>query len=311
MAAMVISGRAVADADLEQKVSNSPNWAAQAGDYGNHRWSDLNEINVVNFGKVPVAWTLYGDPKTGETNINAPPVFKNKVITGRSGGEYGVRGRLITYDIKTGRKSCTGWSVGPDSDLLVAPAETMIWSDGRMAARGKDSSLKAWQGDQWKLGAGPPWGWYSYDPKLNLGYYGTGIPGTWNSAQRSGDHKWSMTIFAQDLDTAMAKWVYQTTPRDQWDCDGVNEMSVVGITIKGKKAPALLHLDRNGFGYTPNRETIGSKDQQSASARTGGSRGSEEGVVPCRPQTRVELDEIGAEGERARFRSEVSWLTYI
>ena len=211
MAAMVISGRAVADADLEQKLSNSPSWAAQAGDYGNHRWSDLNEINVVNFGKLPVAWTLYGDPMTGETNINAPPVFKDKVITGRSGGEYGVRGRLNTYDIKTGRKSCTGWSVGPDSDLLVAPAETMIWSDGRMAARGKDSSLKAWQGDQWKLGAGPPWGWYSYDPKLNLGYYGTGNPGTWNSAQRSADHNWSRTVFAQDLDTDMAK-CYRMTP---------------------------------------------------------------------------------------------------
>ena len=69
----------------------------------------------------------------------------------------------------------------------------MTWTDGKMAPVGKDSSLKTWQGDQWKLGGGTTWGWYSYDPKLNLVYYGTGNPGTWNPSQRPGDNKWSMT----------------------------------------------------------------------------------------------------------------------
>ena len=64
-----------------------------------------------------------------------------------------------------------------------------------------------------------------------------------------------MTIFARDLDTGMAKWVYQMTPHDEWDFDGVNEMPLVDVTIKGKKVPALVHFDRNGFGYTLNRET--------------------------------------------------------
>ena len=64
-----------------------------------------------------------------------------------------------------------------------------------------------------------------------------------------------MTIFARDLDTGMAKWVYQMTPHDEWDFDGVNEMPLIDVTIKGKKMPALVHFDRNGFGYTLNRET--------------------------------------------------------
>ena len=99
------------------------------------------------------------------------------------------------------------------------------------------------------------WGWTSYDPKLNLIYYGSGNPSTWNPVQRPGDNKWSMTIFARDVDTGAAKWVFQMTPHDQWDYDGVNEMILADIPVKGKQTPALVHFDRNGFGYTLNRET--------------------------------------------------------
>jgi glucose dehydrogenase len=131
----------------------------------------------------------------------------------------------------------------------------MTWTNGKMAPVGKDSSLKTWQGDQYKLGGGTTWGWYSYDPKLNLIYYGSGNPGTWNPNQRPGDNKWSMTIFARDLDTGQAKWVYQMTPHDEWDYDGINEVPLIDVTIGGKKVPALVHFDRNGIGYTLNRES--------------------------------------------------------
>jgi PQQ-dependent dehydrogenase (methanol/ethanol family) len=131
----------------------------------------------------------------------------------------------------------------------------MTWTNGKMAPVGKDSSLKTWKGDQWKLGGGTTWGWYAYDPKLNLVYYGSGNPGTWNPAQRPGDNKWSMTIWARDLDTGAAKWVFQMTPHDEWDFDGVNEMVLLDVTHGGKKVPGLAHFDRNGFGYTLNRET--------------------------------------------------------
>jgi|KBSSwiStaDraftv2_1062776.scaffolds.fasta_scaffold19016_5 PQQ-dependent dehydrogenase (methanol/ethanol family) len=347
---LAVTAASAAEDDLQQKMSDPQDWAAQAGDYANQRWSNLQQINANNVAKLQVAWTMstgvlrghegsplvigdtlymhtpfpnnvfavnlkdqtfkwkyepkqdadvvpvmccdtvnrglaYGDgkiflqqadttlvaldaqtgkvvwtakngnPKVGETNTNAPHVFKDKVITGISGGEFGVRGRLIAYDTKSGRRLWTAWSTGPDTDLLVDPVKTKTWTNGKMMPVGKNSSLKTWQGEEWKLGGGTTWGWYSYDPKLNLLYYGTGNPGTWNPAQRPGDNKWSMSIFARDLDTGMAKWVFQMTPHDEWDFDGVNEMPLVEISMNGKQIPALVHFDRNGFAYTLNRET--------------------------------------------------------
>ncbi|MFL6719438.1 MAG: methanol/ethanol family PQQ-dependent dehydrogenase, partial [Burkholderiaceae bacterium] len=194
-----------------------------------------------------------GDPKAGETNTNAPHIFKDKVLTGISGGEFGVRGRMTAYDLKTGKEVWKGYSVGPDNEMLIDPEKTMTWTDGKMAPVGKDSSIKTWKGDQWKIGGGTTWGWYSYDPATNLVYYGTGNPSTWNPAQRPGDNKWSMTMFARDLDTGMAKWVYQMTPHDEWDYDGVNEMILADVKVKGKPRKALVHFDRNGFAYTMDR----------------------------------------------------------
>jgi PQQ-dependent dehydrogenase (methanol/ethanol family) len=199
--------------------------------------------------------TKVGDPKIGETTTNAPHIFKDKLLTGISGGEFGVRGRIAAYDPNTGKLLWKAYSTGPDKDMLMDPAKTMTWTDGKMAPVGADSSLKSWQGDQWKLGGGTTWGWYSYDPQLNLVYYGSGNPSTWNPRQRPGDNKWSMTIFARDLDTGMAKWVYQMTPHDEWDYDGVNEMILADIKVKGKQHKALVHFDRNGFGYTMDRQT--------------------------------------------------------
>ncbi|WP_454874203.1 methanol/ethanol family PQQ-dependent dehydrogenase [Paraburkholderia xenovorans] len=341
---------AQADSQLDGLMKNPSNWAAQAGDYANHRYSPLKQINENNVGKLQVAWTMstgvlrghegaplvigdtmyihspfpnkviainlkdqtfiwqylpkqddqvvsvmccdtvnrglaYGDgkiflqqadtklvalnaktgdvvwtaqngnPKAGETNTNAPHVFGDKVLTGISGGEFGVRGRLIAYDIKTGKPVWTAYSTGPDKDMLIDPDKTTTYADGKMVPVGADSSLKSWKGDQWKLGGGTTWGWYAWDPKLNLVYYGTGNPGTWNPTQRPGDNKWSMSIFARDLNTGQARWVYQMTPHDEWDYDGVNEMILSDLSIDGKKVPAIVHFDRNGFGYTLNRET--------------------------------------------------------
>ncbi|PIL38447.1 thiol dehydrotransferase [Massilia psychrophila] len=196
-----------------------------------------------------------GNPKVGETATNAPHIFKDKVITGISGGEFGVRGRITAFDMNTGKELWKAFSTGPDTDMRINPATTMTWTDGKMAPVGKDSSLKTWKGDQWKIGGGTTWGWYSYDPATNLMYYGTGNPSTWNPRQRPGDNKWSMTIFARDLDTGEAKWVYQMTPHDEWDYDGVNEMILADVKVKGETRKALVHFDRNGFGYTLDRVT--------------------------------------------------------
>lgn len=192
-----------------------------------------------------------GDPKKGETMTAAPMVFKDKVLVGISGGEFGVQGHVTAYNLKDGSKAWRAYSVGPDDQILVDPEKTM--SMGKPV--GKNSSLQSWQGEQWKLGGGTTWGWYSYDPQLNLVYYGSGNPGTWNPVQRPGDNRWSMTIFARDADTGVARWVYQMTPHDEWDYDGVNEMILADITVKGQPVKALVHFDRNGFAYTLNRET--------------------------------------------------------
>lgn len=195
-----------------------------------------------------VVWSVKnGDPAKGETGTSAPAVIKDKVLVGISGGEFGVRGSVTAYNIKTGKKVWRGYSMGPDSDILVDPAHTM--SLGKPV--GPDSGTNTWKGDQWKIGGGATWGWFSFDPELNLIYYGSGNPSTWNPTQRPGDNRWSMTVWARDADTGMAKWVYQLTPHDQWDYDAINEM----ILANQEMRKVLVHFDRNGFAYTIDRET--------------------------------------------------------
>jgi lanthanide-dependent methanol dehydrogenase len=197
-----------------------------------------------------VNWSVVnGDPKKGETNTATVLPVKDKVIVGISGGEFGVRGSVTAYDLKTGKQVWRAYSTGPDNEMLIDPEKTT--EHGKPV--GKDSSLKSWQGEQWKLGGGTTWGWYSYDPEANLVYYGSGNPSTWNPKQRPGDNKWSMTIFARDPDTGMAKWVYQMTPHDEWDFDGVNEMILADQEINGQARKLLVHFDRNGFAYTLDR----------------------------------------------------------
>jgi lanthanide-dependent methanol dehydrogenase len=201
-------------------------------------------------------WSVQnGDPKLGMTNTNAPIVVKDKVITGISGGEFGVRGFLAAYDIKTGQLAWKGYSMGPDKDTLINPSKTTTWKDGKVTPVGPDSSTSTWKGDQWKIGGGTTWGWYSYDPKLNLVYYGSGNPSTWNPVQRPGDNKWSMSLWARDADTGEVKWVYQMTPHDEWDYDGINETVLADQEIGGKTRKTIVHFDRNGVGYTLDRET--------------------------------------------------------
>ncbi|GAC1491822.1 MAG: methanol/ethanol family PQQ-dependent dehydrogenase [Vulcanimicrobiaceae bacterium] len=183
------------------------------------------------------------DPEAGQTLTAAPLVVKDKVIVGVSGGEYGVRGHLTAYDLANGKKAWRAYSEGPDTDIRI----------GADFTGPKGAGTSTWHGDQWKVGGGTTWGWYSYDPELNLLYYGTGNPGTWNPSQRPGDNKWSMTIFARNPDSGMAKWAFQMTPHDAWDYDGVNEMILADINVHGQKTPALVHFDRNGFAYELDR----------------------------------------------------------
>ena len=192
-----------------------------------------------------------GDTSRAETGTNAPLVVKDKVISGVSGGEFGVQGYVVAYNLADGSEAWRAYSTGPDDQTLMDPENTTHL--GKPV--GPDSGTATWEGDQWKIGGGTTWGWYSYDPALDLFYYGTGNPSTWNPNQRPGDNRWSMTIFARDPDDGMAKWVYQMTPHDEWDFDGVNEMILADLDIGGSTVPTVVHFDRNGLAYTLNRET--------------------------------------------------------
>jgi PQQ-dependent dehydrogenase (methanol/ethanol family) len=199
-----------------------------------------------------VAWEVVtDDPAKGATGTSSPVVYKDKVYVGVSGGEFGVRGWLAAYNTADGKQAWRGYSMGPDADTLLDPEKTTHL--GKPV--GPDSGTNTWEGDQWKIGGGTTWGWISVDPALNLIYYGSGNPSTWNPVQRPGDNRWSMTIFARDADTGMGKWVYQMTPHDEWDYDGVNEMILTDQQFKGQDRKLLVHFDRNGFGYTMDRET--------------------------------------------------------
>ncbi|WP_411961463.1 methanol/ethanol family PQQ-dependent dehydrogenase [Mesorhizobium sp. CO1-1-3] len=203
-----------------------------------------------------VVWSVKNGDMTdggkGESGTAAPVVVKDKVLIGVSGAEFGVRGWLAAYNLKDGKLAWKAYSEGPDADTLIDPEKTTQL--GKPV--GKDSGTNTWEGEQWKTGGGTTWGWYSYDPKLNLVYYGTGNPSTWNPVQRPGDNRWSMTIMARDADTGVAKWLYQMTPHDEWDYDGINEMILVdGMEVNGAKHDVLVHFDRNGFAYTMDRAT--------------------------------------------------------
>ena len=198
------------------------------------------------------------DPKQGETSTPAPIIVRDIVITGMGGNEFGVRGRLQAYALKDGHEMWTCHSTGSDKDVCLGNGFNKAHLEyGSLG----DLGISSYPGDEWKRGGGAPWGWISYDPKLDLVFYGTGNPGLWSPTYRckyktqaecnngTQDNKWSMTIFARKPETGQAVWGYQKTPFDQWDYDGVNENILVDIDGK----PALVNFDRNGFAYVLDR----------------------------------------------------------
>jgi PQQ-dependent dehydrogenase (methanol/ethanol family) len=195
--------------------------------------------------------TKLGEIKLGESMTMAPQVVKGKVIVGNSGGELGVRGWLTALDAATGRVVWRAYATGPDKDVLIGPSFKPYYSSDQ----GKDLGTKTWPGDAWKIGGGTAWGFVSYDPELDLIYYGTANPGPWNPEQRPGDNKWTAGLFARRPDTGEAIWYYQTSPHDLHDYDGVNESILVDLDWQGARRKVLLRPDRNGYLYVVDRAT--------------------------------------------------------
>ncbi|MEA2560660.1 MAG: lanthanide-dependent methanol dehydrogenase [Acidobacteriota bacterium] len=195
--------------------------------------------------------TKLGDINKGETITMAPLVVKGKVLVGNSGGEMGVRGWLTAIDAGSGRIAWRAYNTGPDKDVLIGPGFKPFYA----MDRGKDLGVKTWPADAWKTGGGTVWGWISYDPELDLVYYGTGNPGPWNPDQRPGDNKWTTGMFARDPDDGQARWFYQFSPHDLYDHDAINESLLLDLNAQGRKRKVLVRAERNGFIYVMDRAT--------------------------------------------------------
>jgi PQQ-dependent dehydrogenase (methanol/ethanol family) len=195
-------------------------------------------------------WVVkHAHPDQGETITPAPIIANDKVIIGFGGDEFAARGRVTAYNLADGKKVWECHSTGSDADVCLTKNTNKKHPEYGKA--GKDLGISTFPGDEWKRGGGAAWGWYAYDPALHLVYYGTGNPGLWSPQYRcaepitqencnSGkfDNKWSMSIFARNVDTGEAEWVYQMTPFDQWDYDGVNEVVLVDMEVDGKISTA-------------------------------------------------------------------------
>jgi alcohol dehydrogenase (cytochrome c)/quinohemoprotein ethanol dehydrogenase len=194
----------------------------------------------------PVWSVMTVDPARSYTITMAPRIVKGRVIIGNGGSEFGVRGYLSAYDALTGKLIWRFYTVPGD------PAQPV--ESGTMA-----KAAKTWFGDWWKQGGGGTvWEGISYDPKLNLIYFGTGNGSEWNQGYRSaghGDNLFLASIVAVDADTGAYVWHYQATPGEEWDFDAVQQLILADIAIGGKPRAVLMQANKNGFFYVLDRKT--------------------------------------------------------
>jgi alcohol dehydrogenase (cytochrome c) len=189
------------------------------------------------------------DYKAGYSFTAAPQIVKGMVITGNSGGEFGIVGRVDARDAKTGKLVWT-------RPVVEGHMGYKYDQEGKEIENGISGTTNAtWPGDLWKTGGAAPWLSAYYDPDVDLIYIGTGNPAPWNSWLRPGDNLYSSSTVAIDPDTGKIVWHYQTTPHDGWDFDGVNEF--VSFEYKDPKSGNMIKAggkaDRNGFFFVNDR----------------------------------------------------------
>ena len=185
------------------------------------------------------------DYAAGYSASAAPLIAGGLLLTGVSGGEFGIVGRVEARDPKTGKMV---WS----RPTVEGHMGYTYDKDGNKKENGVSGSTgKSWPGDLWKTGGAATWLGGTYNAKTGLAYFGTGNPAPWNSHLRKGDNLFSCSTVAIDIKTGQIKWHYQNTPNDGWDFDGVNEFITYedGGKVLGGKA------DRNGFFYVNDAAT--------------------------------------------------------
>jgi alcohol dehydrogenase (cytochrome c) len=178
-------------------------------------------------------WNIaIADPALGYSMTMAPLVVKDKVLVGVGGGEYGIRGFIAAFDAGSGRE---------------------VWRFHTIPGPG-DAGHETWKNDAWKTGGGSIWVTPSYDPDLNLTYWGVGNPGPdWNADQRPGDNLYTDSVVALDADTGARKWHFQFTPNDTYDYDSVQVAVLADINWRGTPTKTLMWANRNGYFYVLDR----------------------------------------------------------
>jgi alcohol dehydrogenase (cytochrome c) len=180
----------------------------------------------------PLWDTTVAKAESGYAITHAPLVVKDKVIVGTAGGEFGIRGFIAAYDVRTGKEA---------------------WRFYTVAGPG-DPNQKTWAGDSWKTGGGSVWVTGSYDPQLNLTYWGIGNPGPdWNGDSRAGDNLYTDSVVALDADSGKLKWYYQFSPHDEFDYDSVQVPVLADMQWKGTPRKVMLWANRNGLFYALDR----------------------------------------------------------
>jgi alcohol dehydrogenase (cytochrome c) len=180
----------------------------------------------------PLWISQVGDPKLGYSVTAAPLVVKDKVLVGVAGAEYGIRGYVAAYNAATGKQA---------------------WRFNIIPGKGEPGN-ETWQGNSWENGGGSAWITGSYDPALNLVYWGTGNPGAdWNADNRAGDNLYTDCVVALDGDTGQLKWYFQFTPHDEYDYDAVQVPVLADANFKGSPRKLMLWGNRNGFFYVLDR----------------------------------------------------------
>jgi quinohemoprotein ethanol dehydrogenase len=194
----------------------------------------------------PVWSTLTVDASKPYTITQAPRVIKGRVIIGNSGGEYGARGYISAYDAETGKLA---WR------FFTVPGDPSKPFENEAMAR----AAKTWSGEWWKLGGGGPvWDAISYDPELNLLYFGVGNGVQWARSARSagkGDNLYLASIVALHADTGEYAWHYQATPGEEWDFDAVQQLVLAELNVAGKPRHVLMQANKNGFFYVLDRKS--------------------------------------------------------
>ncbi|MCY3971255.1 MAG: PQQ-dependent dehydrogenase, methanol/ethanol family [Acidobacteria bacterium] len=182
-----------------------------------------------------VIWdTEVGSPRTGHSITAAPMIIGDLVITGIGGGEYGIRGFLDAYDADSGE---------------------LRWRTYTIPGPGEPGN-ETWEGDSWKTGGAPTWMTGSYDPELDLLYWGTGNPGPdWNGEVREGDNLHSDSVLAIRPDTGEIVWTFQFTPHDVHDWDACQVPILFDAEYQGQQHKLMAFANRNAFFYLLDRET--------------------------------------------------------